>query len=833
MPDSKRGKRDRVKARVHGGAPPKPEGINAELVESEGRYRALYRDNPTMILTVDRALRIRSANPACLLHLGYSGEELAGYPVLMLFFEEDRAAVREQLESSLQHPDVVYRWEFRKIRKDGTVLWVEETVQGIKSPEGELSLLVVCQNITARKRAEEKLRASEERFHAIFNLAAVGIAQVDLEGRWLLINQKLCDILGYPMDELGHMNIIQVTHPDDLEPHLELIQRVLAGELSDYTFIKRVLRKDGAVVWVSLSVTLVRDQYQRPDYFIAVMVDINERKNAEEQLLASEDKFARVFNLAPVGMTISTLADGVFVEINEAAERMSGYSRREVIGVRHDQFGIWKDAAQRAAVIDELMKTGEVRDIEMTMKDKDGKDFLALYSAVVIDIQGKKHLLSLVTDLSERKRAEDALRESEQRFRLMADHAPVMIWESDPDIRVIFVNKAWLDYGGRTLEDELGDGWQRSVHPEDLERCLETFRFARKACQRFSLEFRLRRRDGGYGWVAVSGAPRLASDGELLGYIGSGFDVTERNAARQALQSTNESLTEKVAERTAGLRKIIEKLRSEIDERRRMEQKLNEETTERLTAQAELRQKELMMLHQGRLAAMGEMIGNIAHQWRQPLNMLGLLAQELRFSHQKGVFTGGQLETNVGKMLETIQYMSKTIDDFRNYFKLDKEKTEFCILETIEKATSLLGESLKTQQIRFEVTSDTAGDPTLYGYPNEFLQVILNLLVNARDALVERAVPDPCIRVNVTAEGAQTVITVTDNAGGIPEEIVDRIFEPYFTTKGPDKGTGVGLFMSKTIIEKNMGGSLTACNITGGAEFRIVIFKDQGETAPQ
>jgi C4-dicarboxylate-specific signal transduction histidine kinase len=367
----------------------------------------------------------------------------------------------------------------------------------------------------------------------------------------------------------------------------------------------------------------------------------------------------------------------------------------------------------------------------------------------------------------------------------------------------------------------LGDGWSQGVHPDDIERCLDTYLSAVQNRSSFSMEYRLRRGDGGYGWLADSGVPRLAPNGELLGYIGTCFDITERKHVKEELQQANEQLVQRVAERTAELSATIASLKDEIDQRIRMGQALQAETAERLNVQSELREKELLLLHQSRLAAMGEMIGNIAHQWRQPLNMLGLLAQELPITYRKGEFNTEYLEANVKRMLETINFMSKTIDDFRNFFRPDKEKTDFRIVEMIDKTISLLEGSLKAQQIRTAVVA--ASDPVVNGYPNEFSQVLLNIMINARDAFATQNVADPTITIEIGGEEGRCVVTITDNAGGIPEEIIDKIFDPYFTTKGPDKGTGVGLYMSKTIVEKNMGGTLSACNVDGGAQFRIEV----------
>ena len=139
----------------------------------------------------------------------------------------------------------------------------------------------------------------------------------------------------------------------------------------------------------------------------------------------------------------------------------------------------------------------------------------------------------------------------------------------------------------------------------------------------------------------------------------------------------------------------------------------------------------------------------------------------------------------------------------------------------MQNTLSLIEDSFKNQHIGIEVVAKD--DPVIHGYRNEFAQVLLNILNNARDALTERDIDDPRVTITICSEGDRAVVTIADNAGGIPEEIMGKIFDPYFTTKGPQAGTGVGLFMSKTIIEKNMGGRLTARNIANGAEFRIEV----------
>lgn len=255
--------------------------------------------------------------------------------------------------------------------------------------------------------------------------------------------------------------------------------------------------------------------------------------------------------------------------------------------------------------------------------------------------------------------------------------------------------------------------------------------------------------------------------------------------------------------------------------RKAAEKALYEETSERLKAVETLREKEQMLIQQSRQAAMGEMIGNIAHQWRQPLNTLGLYTQRLGAFYGMPTFNKEFLDNTIAKTMEIIKHMSKTIDDFRDYFKPERGKADFYVNEAIKSTLSLLEGNFNNPKIAIAlVEHDT---PIINGYQNEFAQVFLNILNNARDAIIEREINDARVTITIRSEGSCAVVTVADNAGGIPDEVINKVFDPYFTTKGPQLGTGIGLFMSKTIIEKNMGGRLTVRNTDTGAEFRIEV----------
>jgi signal transduction histidine kinase len=231
--------------------------------------------------------------------------------------------------------------------------------------------------------------------------------------------------------------------------------------------------------------------------------------------------------------------------------------------------------------------------------------------------------------------------------------------------------------------------------------------------------------------------------------------------------------------------------------------------------------KDSLMLKQSKHALMGEMIVNIAHEWRQPLNLISILIQDLNESYNEGNFTREYLDETIHKVVDVIQYMSHTIDDFSNFFSPEKRKVLFCVRDSVDKALTFLEPELKRSKIIWEI--DIHDDISINGYPNEYAHVLLNIIKNAKDIFVERQIADPKITIRGFREARKAVLTITDNAGGISENVRGKIFDPYFTTKSKESGIGIGLYMSKFIIERNMQGKLSAKNTENGAEFRIEI----------
>jgi C4-dicarboxylate-specific signal transduction histidine kinase len=308
--------------------------------------------------------------------------------------------------------------------------------------------------------------------------------------------------------------------------------------------------------------------------------------------------------------------------------------------------------------------------------------------------------------------------------------------------------------------------------------------------------------------------------GSELGDLGHTFDEMAH------------TLDEKIAELNHSRLLLHEKtilLEAEIGERQIIQENLavkqlqleclNHTLEERIElAVKDLRRKDQALIQQNRLAAMGEMINNIAHQWRQPLNVISLIVQGLPECKD---LSQTELDFEVERIMGVILHMSQTIDDFRYFFRQDKEKSHFSANQAVKNAIEFITPSLIDKGIGISITEQPGID--IFGYSNEYAQVLLNILSNAKDVLVERNVAEPHINISISRSDGRSVVTITDNGGGISPEVIPRIFDPYFTTKEKMQGTGIGLYMSKIIIEQNMGGSLTARNTEDGVAFRIEV----------
>lgn len=224
------------------------------------------------------------------------------------------------------------------------------------------------------------------------------------------------------------------------------------------------------------------------------------------------------------------------------------------------------------------------------------------------------------------------------------------------------------------------------------------------------------------------------------------------------------------------------------------------------------KEKDKILLQQSRIAALGEMIGNIAHQWRQPLNAIKIVASGLKMRKKTGLLKMEDIDKDIEKIMNYTDYLSQTIDDFRNFFKQDKTKEKFNVLDVAKRALSLVEASYEHHNIKTVFEYDQNMEYFYVGYPNELAQVFLNILNNAKDVLIEKNIKDKVVKISLAQTKEKLVVEICDNGGGVEDSIMVKIFDPYFTTKHKAQGTGMGLYMSKQIIEKHFHGFLSVRN---------------------
>ena len=235
------------------------------------------------------------------------------------------------------------------------------------------------------------------------------------------------------------------------------------------------------------------------------------------------------------------------------------------------------------------------------------------------------------------------------------------------------------------------------------------------------------------------------------------------------------------------------------------------------------REQEQLLIQKSKFIALGEMISNIAHQWRQPLSELSSILMNMKFKHSMKKLDDETMNQKTKEAEEVLEFMSRTIDDFRNFFKPVKEKEEFNLVDAVSTVKNIVSSTLKNSKI--DIIIDVDESIKLNTYLNEFEQVILNIINNAKDHLIEKNIENPWIIINSIEKNGVISLTIEDNAGGIEIEPKTKVFEPYFTTKHDSDGTGIGLYMSKIIIDKNMKGKLKVRNTDNGAKFIIVLPK--------
>jgi len=385
-----------------------------------------------------------------------------------------------------------------------------------------------------------------------------------------------------------------------------------------------------------------------------------------------------------------------------------------------------------------------------------------------------------------------------------------IVSRTDIDGIITFVNDEFCKISGYSREELIGKNHNIVRHPDvpasNFKRLWETI-LDKKT---YKATVKNRAKDGSTFYVNTTIVPILDEDGNILEFVAIRYDVTQEMELRIRLESQEkelESLNRNLEERVQAQTRELKELNRHLEERVREEIAKNEE-------------KQKMLLWQSRFASMGQMTANIAHQWRQPLTELNLSLYNLKSALEQGK-DPEEIRSLYTQSRRIIRSMSQTIEDFMDFFRPDRQTSTFSVLESLDDALALIHKALAKEGITLQIEGDRSLQ--ISGIPNELTQVFLNLLQNAKEAFAKQEHRDRWLRIHLIRDEHFAVITVEDNAGGIPEASLHRIFEPYFSTKHSSQGTGLGLFMSRMIIQKSFQGSIEALNSFEGALFIIKI----------
>jgi PAS domain S-box-containing protein len=665
--------------------------------------------------------------------------------------------------------------EFR-VRSPHGEVWVEGRTSGRREPDGSTLWFGVLFDITERKRTEEALRVSERRFHAMFEVAPVGVAQADpATGRWVAVNPRMCAITGYSETELLTMRVLEITHPEDREHDWALFQNVVKGEAPEYRLEKRYIRKDGSIAWVNVNMVVLRDAAGQPTRTVAMIEDITDRKRTEANVVRLNAELQdalqwqrQIFEGSRDAVFLSD-EGGRFVAVNGAATELTCFSREELLTMTipdlHEDPDLGAYRAFHRRILD-----GEQILSEASIRRRDGGKVAVEFNNSLVVIGGRSFMHTAGRDVSERKKAAEALLASEYRYRVLFENAAEGIVAIDPETRRFqFFNPSACAMFGYTSE-EFGKLSLSDLHPEEvLARVLNEIRAAVDGFRpKVAPGFPCRRKDGTPFLADVHGSVvTLAGRRIALGFF---TDVT---------------------------------VRVRLEEQLRQAQKME---------------------------AIGQLAGGVAHDFNNLLTVISGNCELLLCGTPADDPRRGSL-ADIRSASERAASLTRQLLAFSRKQILEPRLVDVHEVVTgIEKMLRrLIGEDMDLQ-------TDLAADPSWVKVdPGQLEQVVMNLVVNARDAMprggritirTRNAAPAASVDLEEAGEPERrprVVIAISDTGSGIPPEVKPHLFEPFFTTKAPGKGTGLGLATVYGIV-KQSGGDLVVESEPGkGATFTVAL----------
>jgi PAS domain S-box-containing protein len=585
-------------------------------------------------------------------------------------------------------------------------------------------------------------------------------------------NQRWLDYTGMSCDEIKGWGWAAAIHPEDVTDLRERWQSALKGSNS-FEAEARMRRADGCYRWFLIQAAPLRDSGGRIIRWSGMNTDIEKLKLAQEELQKQTSRLEQLFEQAPEAVVVLDIDDRV-VRVNKEFTRMFGYEPDEVLQQPIRDLIVPEAEMEKSRTFTLLLRQGGRVEVETVRRRQDGTEIDVSLLSISVRATSGEHVgtYAIYRDITERKRAEERLRESEARFQALADTAPVLIWMTGTDGLCNYFNKPWLDFTGRTLEQEVGTGWLEGVHPDDVQSCFDGFLPAYHARKPFSMEYRLKRADGEYRWVIESGIPRYTGGGEFAGYIGSNIDVTELKHAE--------------------------------------------------TESQRLRQLEADLAHFNRVSMMGELAASLAHEIKQPIAAALTDAKScVRWLRRDSPDVAEGCEAAL-RMVKDATHAAEVIDRVRSLYRRDTaDRKQLDVNEIIREMIILLHDKadLNSISIRTELAEAL---PLITADRVQLQQVLMNLMLNGIEAIND--IRGELTVTSKATEDGQLLIAVSDSGVGLPGGEGDRIFEAFYTTKA--QGTGMGLSISRKIVESH-GGRLWACaNADRGATFQFTLPTD-------
>jgi PAS domain S-box-containing protein len=537
------------------------------LMQSETKYRSLIETTDTGYVILDPGGKVIDANKEYIRLSGHESiEQISGRKVTDWTAKHDLVKNSEEIENCLRQGSV-RNLEIEYLDKDGRFTPVEINATVIKTADS-IAIVALCRDITNRKVAEKELLESEEHFRTVIENASVGVCLTSPEGKFITVNQSMCDLLGYSENELKELNFNDVTHVDDRQLGSSILKPLLSGEINKISIEKRYLHKMGHLIWSIVSISLIRDSLKEPKYFVTHVQDITERKKAEERIQESENKFRKIYENGPLGMAIVD-RNFYFTMANHTFCRMLGYHENELMtftfkDITHPDY-ISKDIEN----INKLI-AGEIP-LYKTEKRYIRKDNQLLWGSLTVAANcsndGKfLYLVAMIEDITERKLAEESLRRSRKEFQTYFDSGAVGLSVTAPDKTWIEVNQRLCQILGYSKNELLKFTWADISHPDDIIENMNLFQLALdRKIDNYEIDKRFIRKDGSIVYVTLSVVCQRNDDGSLHHLLSSYIDITERKLAEIELVAAKVKAEESDRLKTAFLHNITHEIRTPMN----------------------------------------------------------------------------------------------------------------------------------------------------------------------------------------------------------------------------------------------------------------------------